>query len=357
MPYAPRGTRQRRPAGPGPSGAATDRQTIRVRRAVAAGAGLLVLILLVFGIKGCLNARKDRAFRDYAADVRALMRESDGLSNKLFDVLSKPGNSDSLDIQMQISAQATDGEQLVERAKDTDHPDELNDAEHWIVTTLGFRRDALKRIAEKIPAALADKGRRPAIVSIAGQMQAFLASDVIYSQRALPQLEQKFQDRDINERFPLSKSLTDLSWLEPDTVEARLGKIGNVQKQATPGIHGTGLQGVTAKPSGTALTESGVNRIALTAGLSFDVDVQNQGESEESDVGVTISITDGKRIEVDQAISRIAAGDTQAVSIPISQKPTTGAVNKLTVEVAPVPGEKVRDNNEATYQVVFTGSP
>jgi hypothetical protein len=279
------------------------------------------------------------------------------LSNKLFDVLSKPGNSDSLDIQMQISAQATDAEQLVERAKDTDHPDELNDAEHWIVTALEFRRDALKRIAEKIPAALADKGRRPAIDAIAGQMQAFLASDVIYSQRALPQLEQKFQDRDINERFSVSRFLRDLSWLEPATVEARLGKIGNLQKQATPGVHGTGLQGVTTKPSGTALTETGVNRIALAEGLSFDVEVQNQGESEETDVGVTISITDGKRIEVDQAISRIAAGDTQTVSIPISQKPTTGAVNKLTVEVAPVPGEKVKDNNKATYQVVFTGSP
>jgi hypothetical protein len=328
-----------------------------VRRGIAVGAGLLVLILLVFGIKGCLNARKDRAFRDYAADVRALVRESDGLSSKVFDVLSKPGNSDSLEIQMQISAQATDAEQLVERAKGTDHPDELNDAQHWIVTALEFRRDALKRIAERIPAALADKGRRPAVSAIAGQMQAFLASDVIYSQRALPELQQEFRDRGVDEQFPPSMFLKDLGWLQPDTVEARLSKIGNLQKQATPGVHGTGLQGVTAKPSGTALTEGGVNRIALADGLSFEAEVQNQGESEETDVGVSLSITDGKKINVDQTIPSIAPGDSQTVSIPLSQKPTTGAVNRMTVEVAAVPGEKVKDNNKATYQIVFTESP
>jgi hypothetical protein len=321
---------------------------------VAAGAGVLVLILLVLGVDGCLDARKDRAFEDYAADVRALVDESNAQSRGLFEALSRPRNAEALDVQNEINAISTDAAQLVERARDTDHPDELNDAEHWLVTTFELRRDGLQRIAERIPAALGERGRRRAIEAIAGQMQAFLASDVIYTQRAIPELQSQFKERDLNERFRPSRFLPDLGWLDPDTVETRLGRIGSAEQAATPGAHGSGLQGVTTKPSGTALTESGVNRIAAGEDLAFEVEVQNQGESEETDVPVTVTIANGKRIQVEQTISRIAAGDTQTVTIPLTETPTTGAVSDVTVAVAPVPGEKVRDNNRATYQVVFT---
>jgi hypothetical protein len=315
---------------------------------------VLLLILLVVGINGCLGARKDRAYRDYAADVRSLVEESDGLSDKLFELLTRPGGADALDIQNEINSQATAAEQLVERAKGTDHPDELNGAQRWLVTSLEFRRDGLNRIAQRIPAALADRGRRPAIEAIAGQMQAFLASDVIYSQRALPALQQEFADRDLNERFRRSEFLPNLGWLDPDTVESRLGDITQQDKTATPGLHGTGLVSVTTKPSGTELTESGVNRVVAGDGLAFDVEVQNQGESEETEISVSVSIRDGQQINVDQTISRIAAGDSQTVSIPITKKPSTGSVNEVTVTVAAVPGEKVKENNTATYRVVFS---
>jgi CARDB protein len=354
MSSAPNRPRSRRATRSGTPGAASERQAILVRRAIAGGAGLLVLLLLILGVRGCLNARKDRAFKDYAADVRTLIEQSDGLSDQLFGVLTKPQGSDSLDIQNEVNAQATDAQQLVDRAKGTDHPDELNTAHRWIVTALELRRDGLEKIAQRIPAALGDRGRRPAIEAIAGQMQAFLASDVIYSQRALPELQRQFQDRDINERFRTSQFLPDLGWLETQTVDTRLGKLSTTSKAATPGLHGTGLQRVTVKPSGTALTEGGVNRVPVSPDLTFEVEVQNQGESEETGVSVSVSIKGGKTVNVDQTISRIAAGDTQTVSIPISDQPTTGTLSDVTVQVAAVPGEKKTDNNKATYQVAFT---
>jgi hypothetical protein len=325
-----------------------------VRRGIAAAAAVLTLILLVLGVKGCLNARKDRAFRDYAADVRALVQTSNNQTKSLFVTLTKPRSREALDVQNEINAQATDAEQLVQRAKGTDHPDELSAAQQWLVTTLEFRRDALKQIAQRIPTALGQRGRKAAIDEIAGQMQAFLASDVIYSQRAILALQREFQHRDINESFPSSQSLNDFAWLDPTTVDDRLSKLGNLGREATSGIHGTGLQGVTTKPSGTALSESGVNRVAATEALTFEVEIQNQGEAEETDVPVSVSIKDGKPINLDQTISRIAAGDTQTVSIPITPTPTTGTVNQVMVEVGAVPGEKVTDNNKATYQIVFT---
>jgi hypothetical protein len=332
-----------------------DQQSIMVRRTIALLGAVVIVVLLVVGVNSCLDSRKDSAYRDYAGDVRALVNAEQDLSDRLFETLSKPGQGDALDVQTQVNAMRVDAEQLVDRAKGTDHPGDLSTAQGWLVTAFEFRADAVGQIANLLPTALGDKGRQAAIDSIAGQMQALLASDVIYSQRAIPALTSAFSKRDIEERFPNERFLPDLGWLDPETVRTRLEQLGGAEEPTTPGLHGTSLEGVTAQPSGTALTDSGVNRVALTDELAFDVEVNNGGDSEETDVGVSITITDGKEISVEQTIPRIAAGQSETVSIPLTEQPETGAVTTVTVEIAAVPGEKNTDNNKATYQVAFTG--
>jgi hypothetical protein len=333
-----------------------DRQTLMVRRSIGLGAALVAIIVLVFGINSCLDSRKERAFEDYASDVRALVSGSSQISDRLFTLLSKPSRADALDVQTQVNAERAEAEQLVQRAQSTDHPDELNDANGWLVEAFKLRADAIKEIAAKLPAALGDaRDSRDAINSIAGQMQALLASDVIYLQRTIPELTDAYRKQGIEERFPTDRFLPDLGWLDPDTVETRLGRIGGTSQSATPGLHGTGIQSVAVKPSGTDLTDSGVNRVPVADQMTFDVTVQNQGESDETDVAVSVAISDGKNINVEQTIPRLAAGQEDTVSIPITEKPDTEGVSSVTVEVAPVPGEGTRENNRVRYQVAFTG--
>jgi hypothetical protein len=327
-----------------------------VRRSVGLGAAVLAIILLVFGINSCLDSRKERAFEDYASDVRSLVQGSNQISDRLFTLLSRPSRSDALDVQTQVNAERAEAEQLVERARSTDHPDELNEANGWLVEALEFRADAIERVAAQLPAALGDeRDSRDALRSIAGQMQALLGSDVIYLQRTIPELTAAYDEQGIEERFPTDRFLPDLGWLDPDTVETRLSRIsGGAGEAATPGLHGTGIQSVTVQPSGTELTETGVNRVPVADRMTFDVSIQNQGESEETDVAVTVAITNGKDINVEQTIPRIAAGVEETVSIPITEQPDTGGVSNVRIEVAPVPGEGTRDNNRVTYEVAFT---
>ena len=349
------GRRPTRSSRSGRSREQVDRQTLMVRRSIGLGAALVAIIVLVFGINSCLDSRKTRAFEDYASDVRSLADTSSQISDRLFTLLSRPSRADALDVQTQVNAERAEAEQLVERAQSTDHPDELNDANGWLVEVFKFRADAIKQIAAKLPAALGDtRESRDAINSIAGQMQAFLASDVIYLQRTIPELNQAYDKQGVDERFPTDRFLPDLGWLDPDTVETRLSRIGGTSQASTPGLHGTGVQGVIAKPSGTELTDSGVNRVPVADQMTFDVAVQNQGESDETDVSVSIAIGDGKSINVEQTIPRIAAGQEETVSIPLGEKPDTNGVSNVTVEVAPVPGEGTKDNNRVRYQVAFT---
>ena len=206
-----------------------------VRRTIALLGAVVAVVLLVVGINSCLDSRKDTAFRDYAADVRALVNAEQDLSNRLFETLSRPGRGDALDVQTQVNAMRVDAEELVDRAKGTDHPGDLNTAHGWLVTAFEFRADAITKIANLLPTALGERGRQAAIESIAGQMQALLASDVIYSQRAIPALTSAFSERGIEERFPNERFLPDLGWLDPDTVQSRLEQLSGTEQPATPG--------------------------------------------------------------------------------------------------------------------------
>ena len=58
-----------------------------VRRLVAAGVGLVVVIVLVLGVKGCLNSRQEQALKDYNRDVASLVQESDSNTDEFFAAL------------------------------------------------------------------------------------------------------------------------------------------------------------------------------------------------------------------------------------------------------------------------------
>ena len=66
------------------------RQQYLVRRLIGVGVGLAFLILIVIGIRGCLEARSDRALRNYDSDVATIMQQSEQSGKDFFDLLNGP---------------------------------------------------------------------------------------------------------------------------------------------------------------------------------------------------------------------------------------------------------------------------
>src|SRR5436190_10783075 len=69
-PYAPRRTPSARR-----DPAERHRQLV-ARRGVAAVIGLVVVILIVLGVRGCLDARKTRSFENFNADLQSLVTQT-----------------------------------------------------------------------------------------------------------------------------------------------------------------------------------------------------------------------------------------------------------------------------------------
>ena len=350
----------RRPRRRPPSGPSVDRQTLLVRRSIAAGAALLILILLVVGFRGCLNARSERALKDYVQDADALGQESAQQGRALFQVLSARGGRDqAVDIENALNQLRTGSAALVDRARELDVPDDAAQTQRYLLESLEFRRDGLAAVADALPTALGDQERREGTDRVAAQMQAFLASDVVYSQRFVPGLQSTLRQKELQGevRVPRSQFLPDIEWLDPGFVADRVSGIrtgrGGGDRKAEPGLHGNGIGSVTL--GGQALSPGGSATVKLSDDLEFEVGVANQGESTETDVNVRVRVGEGDdAIEAEEPLDTIAAGETKTVTIPFSEQPPTGQNVPIEVEIEAVPGEDKTDNNKQTYSAIFT---
>ncbi len=319
-----------------------------LRRLLAVGAGLLVVILIVLGVRGCLNARKERSFENYVADLTALTTDSNSLSETFFGRLEDPGQLSPLQFEAEVKADRGAAEGLFDRARGLDAPDSLSEAQDLVELAFQLRRDALAVISDQIATAFAREGSSQATAAIAVQMRTLLASDVIYG-RAQTLIDQALAVEEIPAEAPSSQFLPGTpNWLDPQTIEDALSQVSGTEA-ASPGVHGLGLEAATILPSGVGL-EEGTTVSASAAGAELEVEVANQGESAEGDIGVSYSTDVGSGAGT---IDSIGAGETGSVTIALEPAPTPGETSTITVDVDTVPGEKIADNNSATYEVAW----
>jgi len=345
---------------PSPSGALPDRQTLLVRRGVALAAAILILVLLVIAVRGCLDAQRENALRDYNREASSIAQESArGVGAEFFSLLQQGGESPQ-DLQTQISGFRVQAETQLDQAERLSVPDEMVGAQRSLLMALQFRRDGLDYIARRVRTALGDESEASerATREIAGQMQAFLTSDVIYRARVRPQIRGALDEAEIGgQTIAQSQFMRDIGWLDVETVQDRLGGGGGGAGGATdeirPGTHGTGLESVTV--GNQRLIPGGEpNRIPLTDELVFNVRFTNQGENDEFDVRVTVTVTGGPRpVRGSQTIDTITQGATATAPVRLNGRPPTDVPVTITVRVAPVPGERTTDNNEAEYAAAF----
>jgi hypothetical protein len=328
-----------------------------VRRTIAAGAAILVFILLVVAFKGCLNARKERNMQDYVRNTNELVNLSKAESRRLFTILEAPSDQNQdIDRQNQANTLKIDSATLADRANDLDVPDQLSKAQDYFVESLELRRDALSVIAEELPKATAQEEQRQSTGRIAEMMRVFDASDVLMRSRFRVEEDDALKEENVAATLPSKGALTflaDLQWLQPDFVADQIGGISGTGGSATPGLHGDGLG--TVSLGGVALTPGASTTVQLSKDIAFDIQVVNQGDSTETDVGVTVTVgSGGDAIKLEETIPEIAAGELKTASIPLTSQPPTGQNVPITVNVKPVPGEEVTDNNKAEFTVIFT---
>jgi len=327
------------------------RQQYLVRRLIGVGVGLAFLILVVIAFRGCLEARSDRALRNYDSDVATIMQQSEQSGKDFFQLLSSPSSSSSVDVQNQVFAQRDASSTLLDRAEGLDTPGQMSDAQSAVEQTLTLRRNALTAIAANVTQAAGRTETADAITTIGNAMGSLYASDILWTQVAKPEMTKVLKDEGV-EGQPLPPgnfmpaNATD--YLDQASLAAKISAItGTTSSSDTGGTHGLQLDSTTI--GGTQLSPDTTTTIPADA-TEIDIGVTNGGESDET--GITVHVTIGGT-PFDGQLPALSAGESDTIKIPLTSKPTPGTDTTVEVSVTPVANEADSSNNTATYPVIF----
>jgi hypothetical protein len=357
-------TRVTRPARPrraasSATAAGPSAEQARRRQFLLFGGLAVIAIVLIFAVRSCSSTRAKNALKDYNREVTSIVQDSDrNVSSQLFDILNKGGSVQ--DVTAAVNQVRVVAEDDAKRARDLSAPDAVASAQTNLELVMNLRESGVTEIGNQLSKALSNQpSANAAIRRVAGQMQAFLASDVVYSQRVQPLISAALKSKGLGDQTVVSsKFLPSIGWLDPNAVGDKINPDADTSSPSStgdikPGTHGHGLIGVTA--GGVQLQPgSAVNRVSAKAPLSVVVTYANQGENDESNVKISVKITGGaKTITANKTINQTKAGTQGTVPIQLTSVPPKGTSSTMTVKIQAVRGEQKTDNNQSTYTVYF----
>jgi hypothetical protein len=336
---------------------ALDRHTLMVRRRIAAGVGLVLIILIVLIINGCLKSHSQEALKDYNEAVGRLVQESDQqISHPLFAALASASGKSPLDVEFQINQLRLQAQAQASRAQSLSVPGAMSAAQRNLLLVMDLRAEGMAKIASLIRTALGGQSTT-VTTQIAGDMEIFLASDVLYSQRVAPLSQQTLKANGINGQSTTgTRFLPNLGWLDPTTVAARLsGQAPSANGRVASGTHGHSLTSVSVGTNTLQPATTGtINHVKSGSNPTFTVTLQNGGTNNETNVKVEVAVTvGGKQLKAFKVINRTIAGASVSADIPLTGVPL-GAAARISVIIQPVPGEQETENNKGSYLAIFS---
>lgn len=330
-----------------------------MRRAVAAVALLIVVILIAVGVHSCQVSQANSALRDYSDSVASIVRASNQTGQQFFTVLSSgQGAGNATNLQSQLDEARLSAENQLSRAAGLSVPDPVKGAHQDLLLALQMRRDGIGDVAAQIQPALQSSTATDAVNQIAADMARFYASDVIYKSYSLPAIVGALHNAGIavggtnGEPVEGGQFLPDVQWLTPSFVATQLHASATPSAKGgkvAPGTHGHSLDSVSV--GGTTLQSGSTNTIPANPAPTFTLTITNSGQNNETGVVCKITLSNSN-ISGSTTLPQTTAGQQTTCQVPLSSAPSPGSYT-VTATVEPVPGEKNATNNTQTFPVTF----
>ncbi len=309
-----RAPKQRKPGGGGPSFG----QSPLARVLIILAAVVVLVLIITLGINSCINKKRAEEYRDYFATVDGVLRDSDDIGKLLSDMFMKPDEAVRQSLEGKLAEFLNSQEQLLEKAKAIKAPDQFKKENEWFVASMQIRVRGLKGLQPAVLNALGASNNQAGAAQVSHEMLILLTSDVAYDEFFYQPAQQVLKEEDIKEnKVPQAKFLKDSALANSQTAVSVLDRLKGGTAQVS-GLHGVALVGVKAKPSGMVLTTGSDNSLTASDSLTFEVEVENQGEATESDVQGSLSLSAPGRPspqKVDGRIPTIAPGERRTIEL------------------------------------------
>jgi outer membrane murein-binding lipoprotein Lpp len=322
---------------------------------------ILAVVLLVVLARGCASSSKHDKYQSYITDVRGIAGRSAQIGKQLNSTLAATGIKES-ELEAKIKGYAAQEQQEVAQARDLNPPGPLRVEHDHLIEVLGLRASGLSRLADAFRQTATAKDATTAGRLIADQARLLVASDVFWDFYFKEPTQRELERQNIRDVGGVPGSTV---FPNPDlaSTQAMMTVWQRVHGAATGGTaggkHGSALGAVKALPDGKTLTAGASatsNEITASTDLAFQVTVEDSGDFQEFNVGVTLTIQkSGKPIIKKKTIPMINAGETKTVTFTnIDINGLFGLPTTIKVDIEPVPGETTTTNNSAEYKVIFS---
>jgi hypothetical protein len=322
---------------------------------------ILAVVLLVVGIRSCASSSKHDKYSSYVGDVRGIASRSASTGKQLNATLAATGIKET-ELEQKIKGYAAQEQQEVAQARSLDPPGPLRIEHDHLIEVLQLRASALSRLADAFQQTATARNATTAGRLIADQARLLVASDVNWDYYFKEPTQRELERQDIRDIGGVPDSNV---FPNPDlaSTQAMMTVWQRVHGAATGGSpsgkHGSALGPVKALPDGKTLQEGASasdNQITASTDLAFQVAVEDSGDFQEFNVGVTLTIQRSPRpIVLRRKIPVINAGETKIVTFTnVDINGLFGVPTTIKVDIQPVPGETTTTNNSAEYNVIFS---
>ncbi len=336
-----------------PTGGGGGPQPSLWRLGILIAGAILLAVILVLWVNSCREGQKKAQYRDYMESVSGPATESEQVGKQLNKLLTTPGIKLS-DLRAELDGLRQQSNQILATARELDPPGPLRDEQESLVQTFEFRVNGLNGLAEAFTQVNSAKDSAEAGQALAIPSQRLVASDVVYEDLFYEGSRTVMNNEGVQGiPIPESDFVQNGELASPTAWSLIVERL--TRSPSAGGIHGNQIASVIVQPGEQQLSPTEDNTVKASDNLSFQVLVKNSGESQETQVKVTLTIQQSPEpIRREQVIDLINPGETKTVIFKELGPPSFGTRTTVKVNVEPVAHETNTSNNTAEYPVIFT---
>ncbi len=321
---------------------------------------IVVVVGLVFWVGSCQGKSKHDEYASYVDKVKVLADGDKKLGEEFSGKLISPGLKQS-ELESLLQQYAQQEQQAYTQAQQIRPPGPLRAAHQNLVNALELRAKGFAGLGDTLARANIKKNTTGIADALTTDGQVLSAGDVVWEQLYRLPATQQLQNVGVKGvAIPTSKLIPNADLLSARSFSLLLTRLGGASSGGAPttGKHGDGLISVRVTPQGTDLSSSSPTTVTVSQDLTMTATVEDSGDSTETNVPVTLTITaGGKQIyKKTKTIPVIGAAEQKTVGFTGFDVPPSAFASQasVTVFVSPVPGEQNLTNNKGVYSILFT---
>lgn len=321
--------------------------------------GVIVLlgVCWIFG-RGCggnQEAKENEKLREYTAVANKLITRSATVGSEFNALKEEVKGMARDDVDGKLQQMISSCKKIAEDSKLVKTPGKATTLQPLLQLSFDLRVGGIEQYRTAILDVIDQKDTAAATEVMSGGLL-----DLVVSDRSMQRFRDGLKEKLTAAKFGFEKVADSVYMAKVDDalsagVSEYISELSGTETGDS--LHGVAVVGLSTAPARVDTTESGVSILPYSKSFTVKVAVQNQGNQQEDDVPVVVTLDqdpETSQVKKTQKIARLKAGETATLVFEdIKHGIGSDIENTLKVVAGPVKGERMVDNNTMEMRFIM----